>query len=670
MHADSSIRQFLNWTRTIRRNYDSVQDQGAIQSLRRFLITLWFFVPLECLLALWFGLYRAPADEPAVQRWASNLLLIHSITAVITLVLALVVVRALNRPQLKTRTAVVLQVLLCSIYLLYGALVSAVDLSIGSGIASFILVSFGIAGLSLMPPKISAPLFGMAFLVFAQLLVRASPSPSILLSMQINSFAASVLALIVSMIIWHQYAKGVLLLRELSRNNEELINTQLELEHLAGHDALTGLPNRRLLHDRLSQALASSARSGRTGALLFIDLDNFKLLNDTRGHDIGDQLLQAVARRLSACVRRGDTVARLGGDEFVVMLVNLSDTQHGAVMQVEIVAEKILGTLNAPYTLGAQEHLSTPSIGITLFDRYAEDAEELMKRADIAMYQAKDAGRNRIRFFDPQMQAQVDIEQALKSDLREGIAQGQFSLHYQPQIDATGRIAGAEALIRWYHPARGMVSPAHFIPLAEESDMILSIGQWVLESACRKLAQWSTNPGLEHISIAVNVSARQFRHADFVEQVLGVIAQTAANPCRLKLELTESLLVQDIEELIEKMQRLKTRGISFSLDDFGTGYSSLSYLKRLPLDQLKIDQSFVRDVLTDSNDAAIAQTIVALANSLGLEVIAEGVETQEQRQFLAASGCLSYQGYLFSKPLPEDAFERFAQQQQPLPIPG
>lgn len=432
-----------------------------------------------------------------------------------------------------------------------------------------------------------------------------------------------------------------------------------EIKHLAFYDHLTQLPNRRLLLDRLQQALASSARSCRRGALLFIDLDNFKTLNDTLGHDMGDQLLQQVAQRLATCVREGDTVARQGGDEFVVMLEGLSERPEEAATESKTVAEKILATLNQPYLLAGNENRSTPSIGITLFGGHQASIEELLKQADLAMYQSKTGGRNTLRFFDPEMQAIVANRAALEVDLREAVRQQQFILHYQPQVDGDGRLTGAEVLVRWQHPRRGMVPPVDFIPLAEETGLILPLGHWVLEMSCAQLAKWSAQPNMAHLTVAVNVSANQLHQSDFVEQVLAVLSRTGANPKRLKLELTESLLVANVENTIAKMAILKAQGVSFSLDDFGTGFSSLSYLKRLPLDQLKIDQSFVRDILTDPNDAVIAKTVVALAESLGLAVIAEGVETEAQRDFLQRQGCHAYQGYLFSRPLPLEEFEDF-----------
>ena len=434
-----------------------------------------------------------------------------------------------------------------------------------------------------------------------------------------------------------------------------------EINKLAFYDSLTNLPNRRLLLDRLSQALVASSRSGKVGAILFIDLDAFKTLNDTLGHDKGDLLLQQVAKRLLTCVREGDTVARLGGDEFVVMLEGLSQIKDEVAKYCELVGDKILSALNQPYVLSGHDVRSTPSIGITLFDGQLHAIDELLKQADLAMYQSKTAGRNTLRFFDSAMQAIVNERATLEHDLREALRLEQFVLHYQPQIMGENRVVGAEALVRWLHPQRGMVAPGEFIPLAEETGLILPLGNWVLHTACRQLAAWASRTATATLSIAVNVSARQLHQPDFVEQVLHAVQAAGANPALLKLELTESLLVSDIENTIAKMAALKARGVGFSLDDFGTGYSSLTYLKRLPLDQLKIDQGFVRDVLIDPNDAAIAKMVIALAASLGLTVIAEGVELPGQRDFLARQGCHAYQGYFFSRPLPITDFARFLQ---------
>lgn len=433
-------------------------------------------------------------------------------------------------------------------------------------------------------------------------------------------------------------------------------NTEQEIERLAFFDPLTGLPNRRLLLDRLQHALEVSARNGNRGALLYIDLDNFKSLNDTLGHDKGDLLLTEIAQRLKHSVRKSNTVARFGGDEFVVMLEDLSENPWEAAAQAEHVAEKILGSFHEPFQLNGYDYHSSTSIGVAMFGNTGNGLKELLKRADLAMYQAKASGRNAIRFFDPQMQARVNARVALERELRQSLHQQEFVLHYQPQFDGDGRVTGAEALVRWIHPRRGLVYPDAFISLAEETGLITRLGQWVLEEACAQLVAWSSTPSESSLKLAVNVSARQFRHPDFVKQALAVIDSSGANPNNLKLELTESVLVDNLDDTIDKMSSLKAHGVGFSLDDFGTGYSSLSYLKRLPLDQLKIDRSFVRDVLDDANDAAIARTIVALGQALELEVIAEGVETEGQRGFLADNGCHSYQGYLFSRPLPADQF--------------
>lgn len=430
-----------------------------------------------------------------------------------------------------------------------------------------------------------------------------------------------------------------------------------EIKHLAFYDHLTGLPNRRLLLDRIRHALAFSARSGTGGALLFIDLDNFKTLNETLGHNVGDLLLQQVAKRLETCVRRSDSVARLGGDEFVVMLEGLSEQTLEAAAQTKIVGDKILASLNQSYRLALHDYRSTPSIGAVLFDDHQKSMDELLKHADIAMYQAKQDGRNTLRFFDPQMQEAVNARAALEDELGKALERQQFRLFYQVQMDSARRPLGAEALIRWTHPERGMVFPAEFIPLAEETGLIVPIGQWVLETACAQLGEWQKAELTRDLVLSVNVSSQQFRQPDFVEQVLSVVQRHAVNPARLKLELTESLLLDNIEDTIANMNALKKIGIMFSMDDFGTGYSSLQYLKRLPLDQIKIDQSFVRDIATDSNDSAIVHTIIAMAKSLNMGIIAEGVETTQQRQVILDNGCTHYQGYLFGKPMPIAEFD-------------
>ena len=426
--------------------------------------------------------------------------------------------------------------------------------------------------------------------------------------------------------------------------------------YLAFYDELTELPNRRLLLDRLRQAIVSSQRKEIEGALLLIDLDNFKTLNDTLGHDIGDLLLKQVAQRLSRCLREGDTVARLGGDEFVVMLQNLSSDTNEALFQTESIAKKVLVALTTSFILGTHDYRITSSIGATLFVGSKISSDEVMKRADIAMYQAKKAGRNSIRFFDPDMQSAVETRSALERALAVAIAERQLILFFQMQVNHMGNILGAEVLLRWRHADLGMVSPAHFIPVAEETGLIVPIGQWVLETACEQLKAWESDPDKQHLQLAVNVSARQFRQPDFVDLVRSALTKTQANPALLKLELTESLVLDNVAETIDKMLQLKDVGVKFSMDDFGTGYSSLSSLKKLPLDQLKIDQSFVRDITTDRDDAIIVQTIIAMAKNLGMEVIAEGVETEAQRDFLIEQNCHNFQGYLFGRPVPQEEF--------------
>jgi diguanylate cyclase (GGDEF)-like protein/PAS domain S-box-containing protein len=430
-----------------------------------------------------------------------------------------------------------------------------------------------------------------------------------------------------------------------------------EIERLAFYDLLTRLPNRRLFIDRLNQALAVSAHSGQRGAILFLDLDQFKKLNDTLGHDTGDLLLQQVAARLSACLRESDTVARLGGDEFVVLLEKLSADAFKAAAQTKDIAEKIRLSLNQTYELSTSFYHSTPSIGATLFIGHELSLEELLKQVDIAMYQSKAEGGNALHFFDQVMQDAIIARVELESELRQAIKQKQFQLHHQIQVDHTGQLLGAEVLIRWQHPERGIIPPLDFIPFAEDTGLILPIGQWVLDTACEQLKTWQQDPLTSNIVLAVNVSAKQFDQANFVDQVLTTLQRHGTNPARLKLELTESVLVNNVNDVNTKMNALNKMGIRFSLDDFGTGYSSLQYLKRLPLEQLKIDQSFVRDIATDNNDKAIVRTIITMASGLGINVIAEGVETAEQHRFLLDNGCLQYQGYLFGKPVAVTEFE-------------
>jgi len=431
-----------------------------------------------------------------------------------------------------------------------------------------------------------------------------------------------------------------------------------QLEHLAFYDPLTDLPNRQLLKDRLHLALAASARSRKYGALLFIDLDNFKTLNDTLGHNIGDLLLQQVAQRLLSSVRQKDTAARLGGDEFVVMLEDLSENAQEAAIHAQVSGKKILVDLNATYLLNGHDYRCSASIGATMFYDHSVPEDELLRHVDIAMYQAKHRGRNNLCFFDQAMQAVITERAELEADLRIAVKQQQFILYYQQQITHDGQIVGAEVLIRWQHPQRGLILPVDFIPLAEETGLILAIGQWVLETACAQLKRWENNPQTQHLQLSVNVSAHQFHQIDFVKQVSDLLETSTIDPSRLKLELTESMLLNDQVEITAKMHALKALGVGFSLDDFGTGYSSLSYLTHLPFDQLKIDQSFVHNIGVNHTDSVIVQTLIGMtSNLLDMQIIAEGVETEEQRAFLEHNGCGLCQGYLFSEPVPLAEFE-------------
>ena len=437
---------------------------------------------------------------------------------------------------------------------------------------------------------------------------------------------------------------------------------ELEINDLAFYDPLTKLPNRRLLRERLDAMLFKRNRQKTYSAIIFIDLDNFKILNDTRGHDVGDLLLIEVAARLKSCVRLEDTVARLGGDEFVVILEHLSADVAQATQQAEVVGEKIRMELCQSYLIKDFDHFSTPSIGINMFHSDEMSVDELLKRADTAMYQAKQAGRNAVRFFDPEMQATLEARAKLEDDLRFAIETNQLKLLLQMQVNESNQIVGAEALIRWEHPEQGLIYPSQFVPFAEESLLILPIGQWVLETACEQLLAWKSNPLTQDLNIAINVSARQFRQANFVEQVRLTLAKFSISPSRLKLELTESLVFDNIADSITKMRELRSLGIQFAMDDFGTGYASLIYLKSLPLSQIKIDRSFVRDIAIDKDDEIIVQTIISMAHNLGLEVIAEGVETIEQLEFLRKSGCKAFQGHLFGKAMSPKEFNQLINQ--------
>lgn len=436
-------------------------------------------------------------------------------------------------------------------------------------------------------------------------------------------------------------------------------HAQQQIHQLAFYDVLTSLPNRALLRERLQQAQADAQRHGHWGALLLLDWDDFKSLNDSLGHPQGDELLKHIAQRLTARLPPDATVARLGGDEYAIVLPQLGKDQAQAAAQAESLAEQVQQALAAPYCITSTDYQGSASLGLVLFAGGQNDADALLKQAELAMYQAKQEGRGLLHFFDEALERQITERMQLERALRAGIARGELRLHYQPQIalqNGAFRVIGAEALVRWQHPERGLLGPGLFIPLAEDTGLIEPLGLWVLQAACQQLGQWQQQPGLAHLTLAVNVSASQFLHPDFVDQVLALLLENGAPPESLKLELTESLLVDNADAVIATMTALQTQGVRFSLDDFGTGYSSLQYLKRLPLYQLKIDQSFVRDLESDANDAAIASAVAALARSMGLAVIAEGVETPAQQQLLAGMGCHVYQGYWFSKPLPLDAF--------------
>ncbi|HMV34698.1 MAG TPA: bifunctional diguanylate cyclase/phosphodiesterase, partial [Turneriella sp.] len=415
--------------------------------------------------------------------------------------------------------------------------------------------------------------------------------------------------------------------------------------------------------DRLRHTIAASERDQQYSALFFIDVDNFKNINDTSGHASGDFYLTVVAERLTTCVNEGDTVARWGGDEFVVIAENLTGSLSEAARRAELMGEKMIAALaepcENPYARG-QYFQNTVSVGLTLLYGHIHSPEELLKRADIAMYQAKMSGKNRLRNFDVRMQREIEQKLAFENDLRRAVAAGEFQLYYQPQVDAARVIFGAEVLLRWFHPTRGQVLPGDFIALAEETGDILPIGRWVIEAACKKLAQWQRDERTKHLVLSLNVSPRQFRDPQFVDYVTQAVRDTGINPRGLKLELTEGLMLDNIEETIGKMEALGKTGLSFCLDDFGTGYSSLSYLKRLPLSQIKIDQSFVRDIEVDANDAVLIRTIIGMANNLNLGVIAEGVETEEQWQMLRAMGCSAYQGFYFGRPAPAAELEALA----------
>ena len=511
----------------------------------------------------------------------------------------------------------------------------------------------------------SARLSGQAAIVLAQptlyrdvLICASIPIDAVLANWREQRNFILGVSLLFALMILASAGLALWYLERLAQARQAIASSKAEIEQLAFFDPLTNLPNRRLLMDRLQHALSANARSGRCGALLFLDLDHFKTLNDTLGHEVGDLLLQQVAQRLKACLREQDTVARLGGDEFVVMLEDLAEHSLEAAALARRIGEKILASLNQPYVLMTQTYRSTCSVGAALFEATTPiTAADLLKQADIAMYQVKARGRNDLCFFDPQMQASITAHAQLEEDLQAALVSGEFALYYQPQYQLQEGVVGAEALIRWRHPLRGLVPPMEFIAVAEESELINQIGLWVLRTACQQLARWQGDPRACDLHLAVNVSARQFRQPDFVAQVSTVVHESGIKPHLLKLELTESLVLDNVTDTIAKMNELKNLGVRFSMDDFGTGQSSLSYLTRLPLNQLKIDQSFVRNIGLQATDDVIVQTIIGMARSLGLSVIAEGVETPAQQEFLALHGCTLYQGYLFGKPTALPDFE-------------
>ncbi|MGQ0709425.1 MAG: putative bifunctional diguanylate cyclase/phosphodiesterase, partial [Rhodoferax sp.] len=459
------------------------------------------------------------------------------------------------------------------------------------------------------------------------------------------------------------------LLHALGRMQTKLGEDEAAIHQLAFFDALTQLPNRRLLCERLQHALQLSERTRQYGAVLMLDLDQFKAINDTQGHAVGDLLLVQVAQRLQECVRQSDTVARLGGDEFIVLLVDLGSDEACASLAAERVAEKILAALQRPCLLDKRVHRPCGSLGVCLFLGRGVAMEELLKRADMSMYQAKSGGRNTLRFFDPQVQARLEVRASLEADLHDALAQAQLQPCYQMQVGAGQRVLGAELLLRWQHPRLGLVQPQDFIPIAEESGLIVPIGDWVLRTACAQLQAWAQHPQRSQWVLSVNVSPRQFRQDDFVDGVRQALLASGVSASRLKLELTESLVLHNLHDAVVKMKQLNRLGVHFSMDDFGTGYSSLAHLTALPIHQLKIDRSFVREVAHSEQDAVVVQTIIAMAHALGVRVIAEGVETDEQRQRLQALGCEAFQGFLFGAPAPVQDMEVQAQRLHPYPVP-
>jgi diguanylate cyclase (GGDEF)-like protein len=480
-----------------------------------------------------------------------------------------------------------------------------------------------------------------------------------------NSYPMVLVGMVLGLILMPKFF--LLILQRLASMNQALREQRNQAQLLATHDVLTGLPNRAFLNERLVQVVARAKRSGGNGAVILLDLDDFKSVNDNFGHDHGDMLLQDVAQSLRSTVRASDSVIRFGGDEFIILI---EDSKH--VSDIVATAEQLVNSLRRNFQIGEFQAYVTCSCGIAIFPHDGEDALTLIKHADTAMYRAKNAGRNTFCIYDTGMSAAAAAQLTTRLELRHAIDDGQFLLHYQPVLEMpTRRVVGAEALVRWQHPRRNLVSPAEFIPLAEATGLILPLGDWILESACTQLARWATQPDMADITVSVNLSALQFRLADFAERVATILKWTGANPHRLKLEITESLLVSDVDEVITKMRALNEMGVGFALDDFGTGYSSLAYLSRLPLNQLKIDRSFVANIETNDRDAIICAATISLAHSLTLAVVAEGVETEAQSHFLSTvHGCNFIQGYLFSRPLPVAEFETYVRQGGSMHIHG
>ena len=449
-------------------------------------------------------------------------------------------------------------------------------------------------------------------------------------------------------------------LRDFELRRQQRKSTET-IRYLAYYDPLTQLPNRSLLMDRLQRALLTSTRSDQYGAVIYLDLDNFKNLNDTKGHHYGDEMLKQVAERLKANVREQDTVARLGGDEFVVMLENIGSNADQAAVQAKLIGDKIVAALNATYTLKDYDCHSSCSVGVALFHGGESQLDTLLTQADTSMYEAKKAGRNTLRFFDPTMQEALDARVGMEEALRQALDKKQFQLFYQVQVTDKGHVVGMEALIRWVHPEKGVIPPADFVPLAENVGLINTIGTWVLETACAQMKALEKLPTFKGATMSVNVSASQFKQENFVGSVHDAVYRSGISPSKLKLELTESVILEDAENAIAKMNQLKSLGITLSLDDFGTGYSSLNYLRRLPLGQIKIDRSFVVRAVSDPSDAFIVRMVIKLGKMLGMSVIAEGVESSEQYEFLKRLGCKAFQGYFFGRPVPGEELERFLQ---------